>query len=353
MKVLLLSRYASLGASSRVRFFQYLPYLAEHGIEVEVSPLLSDGYLRALYRGERNWREILSGYLGRFAVLPRAHRFDAVIVEKEVFPFFPGIFERLFDFLDVPFLADYDDAWFHRYDNHSNILVRTVLGRKIDGVMRHASVVTAGNDYLAERARLAGARCIVIIPTVVDTDRYRPVERKPNAELVVGWMGTPKTSHYLRPLLPVFDLLKRKFPVRFFAVGARTEDFAGTVVETMPWSEANEVAMIGNFDVGIMPLDDTPWEEGKCGYKLIQYLACGVPVVASPVGVNCQIVKQGINGFLAKTAEEWEGYLAEMLRLGSEYRREMGLNGREDVIRHYSLHAQAPRFLETIKRMAR
>jgi glycosyltransferase involved in cell wall biosynthesis len=350
MKVLLLSRYGAMGASSRVRFLQYLPYFKAQGVNVSVVPLFSDAYVRALYEGGSRWREVVAGYMRRIGALLQVRRFDVVIVEKELFPFLPAFAERLLRVLGVPYVVDYDDALFHRYDLHSSKLVRGVLGRKIDAVMRHAAVVVAGNDYLAERARQAGARRVELIPTVVDTHRYQPRQAPPNETPVIGWIGTPNTSRYLQPLLPVFEALQARMRVRVVAVGARSEDFAGTPVETLPWSEETEVESIQQFDIGIMPLPDSPWERGKCGYKLIQCMACGVPVVASPVGVNTVIVNSGKNGLLARD-DEWDEHLTTLLQ-DPELRRFFGAQGRKDVENWYSLEVQAPRLLNAIREAA-
>lgn len=348
MKVLLFARYGALGASSRVRYLQYLPYFRSQGVEVSVVPLFSDAYLRAIYQGGSRWREVLAGYWRRIRALLKVHQFDVVIVEKELFPFMPAFVERVLRAMGVRYVVDYDDALFHRYDCHPRAPVRWLLGKKIDVVMRHAAVVVAGNDYLAERARQAGSQRIELIPTVVDTEHYKPRASGSNEALVVGWIGTPKTSRYLQPLLPVFEALRKEIPVRFVAVGARPEDFSGTPVETRPWSEETEVESIQQFDIGIMPLEDSPWERGKCGYKLIQYMACGLPVVASPVGVNREIVVPGENGLLADTLDEWRLALKNLLEADPKIRKAMGKNGRVRVENWYSLKAQAPRLLAAI-----
>ncbi len=349
MKVLLLSRYGSLGASSRVRFFQYLPYFRLHDINVTIVPLFSDNYLQALYRGKSRWREVVVGYCRRIFALFRVRRFDVVIVEKELFPFFPASVERILKAIGVSYIADYDDALFHRYDCHSSDIVRRVLGKKIDAVMSHSTMVVAGNEYLAERARQAGALHVEVIPTVVDTDRYLPRKGILNNIPVVGWIGTPETSRYLKPLLPVFTALKKVKQVRFVAVGARSEDFKGTPVEVWTWSEETEITSIQEFDIGIMPLIDSPWERGKCGYKLIQYMACGLPIVASPVGVNREIVIQEENGLLADTPDEWMQALEHLLQSDVSYRQSMGIAGRNRAVEKYSLKTHAPRFFKAVK----
>ena len=353
MRVLLLSRYGDLGASSRVRYLQYLDDFEAHGWTVEVSPLFCNAYVEALYAGRGRARYTLRGYAARILALVRARQFDVLVIEKELFPFFPAVAERLLRSMGVHYVVDYDDALFHRYDRHPRALVRWLLGRKIDAVMQNAAVVVAGNDYLADRARRAGAPRIEVIPTVVDTERYQPRQHAANEMPVVGWIGTPNTSRYLQPLLPVFEVLQKEFSVRFVAVGARPEDFAGTPVETRPWSEETEVDSIQQFDIGIMPLEDSPWERGKCGYKLIQYMACGLPVVASPVGVNRQIVVPEENGLLANTPDEWKRALRSLLNMEAAKRHAMGKAGCKQARDWYSLRVQAPRLLAAINEAIR
>lgn len=348
MKILLLSRYGPLGASSRVRFLQYLPYFRSQGIEVTINPLLSDAYVQALYSGDSKWKEVIKGYFYRLLLLFTARKYNLIIIEKEIFPFMPALAERFLRIIGVPYLVDYDDAVFHNYDRHKIPIVRKLLGKKIDTVMRLSSAVTAGNSYLAERANRAGATKVEIIPTVIDADRYQ-CKPEVNPEVItVGWIGTPNTSRYLKPLLPVFESLLKKYSVRFVAIGANKNDFARTPVEAWPWTEITEVSSIQQLDIGIMPLTDSPWERGKCGYKLIQYMACAIPVVASPVGVNCEIVKEGESGMLAGSIDEWSSALDAMLKAGPERLKEMGRVGRKSVDDWYSLEVQSLRFISVI-----
>lgn len=347
MRVLLLSRYDRLGASSRVRFMQYLSYLSNKGIETDVSPLFSNAYLTALYTGQPRWREVFSGCWSRVKILFKIPSYDLIWLEKELFPFCPAIIERLFNLFGVSYVVDYDDAIFHNYDQHRYWLVRMFLGKKIDVVMRCSALVIAGNEYLAQRARDAGAKKIEIIPTVVDSERYTIVPKSKKQPLVVGWMGSPSTQHYLCELSPVFEQLKKQFTVCFVAVGAIKHGVDDVPVDVLPWTEATEIQSIQRFDIGIMPLSDSPWERGKCGYKLIQYMACGVPVVASAVGVNKQIIQHGVNGFLVKDFSDWERMLSTLL-CDQVLRQKMGVRGREQVESWYSLQVQAPRLVQLL-----
>lgn len=304
MKILYLTKYSRLGASSRLRSFQYIPFLEEKGMHVTVKPLFNDAYLQKLYSGQKNRLSSLKGYFKRLLVLLTLGRYDRIVIEKELFPYLPAVFERILATLGIRYIVDYDDAIFHNYDMHANPFIRTLLKNKIDTVMKKSQTVIAGNTYLAERAQDAGANNIVIIPTVIDTRRYRIKEFANHVPFVIGWIGSPSTFKYLFDLKSVFEKLSLKYDIAIHVVGAKASLGLLAIEKHIPWSEASEVDSILTFDVGIMPLQDTPWEKGKCSYKLIQYMGCGIPVIASAIGMNMDVVKPE-NGFLVKTEDEW------------------------------------------------
>ena len=206
MKILLLSRYGPLGASSRVRSYQYIPYLKAHGIDVTVASLLGDDYLRKFYSGRVNHLSARIGpYFQRLFALSKSRRFDLLWIEKELSPWLPSWCEVLIARLRIPYIVDYDDANFHNYDAHSNILVRKLLGNKIDAVMRNAALVIAGNEYLVTRAKKAGARRVEYLPTVVDLERYSVRNNVENSFFTIGWIGSPATVKYLEMIRPVLS----------------------------------------------------------------------------------------------------------------------------------------------------
>lgn len=352
MKVLLFGRYSRRGASTRLRFLQYLPYLHASGIEVTVVPLLDDAYLTALYSGEgRSLRQLTGAYLCRLVDLIAARPYDLLWIEKELFPWWPAVFERLLGVFGKRYVVDYDDAVFHQYDRHPSKYVRSAMGRKIDAVMKRAVLVVAGNDYLAARARAAGAPRVEVLPTVVDLDRYpAPVPPTNGPTFRVGWVGTPMTASYLELVRgPLASL--RALGADIVAVGAPPNPLPQIEVDVRPWTEHSEVSEIQRFDVGIMPLPDEPWERGKCGYKLIQYMACSRPVIASPVGANLDIVQHGVNGFLARTDSEWRLAL-EALSADRQLCARMGAAGRRSVEQRYCLAVGAPRMRELLQSVA-
>lgn len=344
MRVLALSRYGRLGASSRMRIYQYVPALRGLGIDVQVLPLLGDNYLNSLYAKQTtNWFALLGDYLMQAIGLLRARKFDLLWIEKELFPNLPAWFEQILSALGIRYLVDYDDAIFHNYDLNPHP-VKKFLIDKIDKVMRSSVLVVCGNAYLAERARSAGARQVEIIPTVIDLERYKVLSPVVRAHIVVGWVGSPSTVKYLDVVAPALMALAAEFPLQLRVIGAQFA-WPGLDVDCRPWSEESEVSEIQDFDIGIMPLIDSPWERGKCGYKLIQYMACGKPVVASPVGVNQDIVVNDINGYLASTVDEWAHALRALFS-NKQYQLVMGAQGRRSVEEKYCLQVTAPRLAQ-------
>ena len=353
MNCLLLSRYGRLGASSRMRFYQYLPFLRSQEIQVETAALLDDDYIRNLNSwNSTNWPSMLGSYLKRVRSLARSRQFDLVWVEAEVLPWLPDWGERWLSWMRVPYVVDYDDAAFHRYDLYPLAIVRWMLGQKIDQVMKRAGLVVAGNSYLANRARLAGSGRIEILPTVVDLDRYAPQPSRRSNDFVIGRIGSRSTTRYLLPLQEVLRQAANWEGTSLHFVGSGKWSLTGVPAGVVDWSESSKVQAIQSFNVGIMPLQDNPWARGKCGYKLIQYMACGLPVVASPVGVNGEIVEHGVNGFLADTEADWLTALSE-LRSQPQLCEEFGRAGRRKVESTYSLEVTAPRLAELLKSVAK
>jgi glycosyltransferase involved in cell wall biosynthesis len=342
-------RYGRLGASSRLRWLQFVPALEQGGLRVLSRPLLGDAYLERKYAGRPVLAQVLRAYLHRArALLADVCRSDLVWIEKELWPWAPSWLERLL-LVGRPFVLDYDDAIFHTYDRHRNPLLRRLFGRKVDRLMRAATLVIVGSAYLGERAREAGARRVEWLPTVVDHERYAigPRGLAGNATLHIGWIGTPATAGYLQAIVPALTEVARRRRIVVHLIGA-TLDMPGVEIRSIPWSEDDEVRAIGETDVGLMPLPDTPWERGKCGYKLIQYMACGLAVVASPVGANLAIVENGVDGYLAGTHDEW---IAALCRLADDpaLRHRMGLSGQTKVRARYSLQAAAPQLARWLR----
>jgi glycosyltransferase involved in cell wall biosynthesis len=354
MRVLALTKYGTLAASTRQRFLQYEPLLRAEGIELDYSPLLDNDYLAPLLRGEpTSLGPVMRGYGRRLRRLWDARRYDLLWVHCEFFPFLPGWVERsAAKIAGRPIVFDYDDAIFHLYDGNGPRGASWLLDGKLAPLLEQSAACLCGNAYLRDYAAQFCANSI-ILPTVVDTGRYFPSPHDAKKPVVIGWIGSPSTWPNVRPLLPLLKRLAGDLQVRIRAVGAgnaaRDDTFPG--LELIDWSESSEIAEVQAMDIGIMPLIDRPFERGKSGYKLIQYMACGIPVVASPVGVNRDIVREGKNGLLATDESEWRNALVRLIT-DPGLRSRLGGVGRAAAEVHYSLVSQAPRLIEVFKAAA-
>jgi glycosyltransferase involved in cell wall biosynthesis len=340
-KILFFPKYPKLGASSRLRTYQFLPLWEKEGYQVRVSSFFNEKYLNGFYRkGKQHPLIVLGCYFRRLWVLLGAWRYDVIWIEKELFPFLPSYMEWILEKSGKGYVVDYDDAVFHNYDSHPNALVRNWMGNKIAWVMRHSRLVCVGNAYLKEYAINSGAKRVEILPTVVDLNKYPQKTKFADPIVKIGWVGSPTTMKYLLTLEEVFRKLGETYKLELVvinAAGTKIPDL-GIPTRLIPWSEEAEGDLISDFDIGIMPLPDDNWERGKCAYKLIQYMACALPVVASAVGMNKDVVKDGWNGFLARNPQEWQDGLEKLIQ-DLELRICLGMHGRKLVEDEFSLES--------------
>lgn len=375
MKIIIFPRYDYTQAATRVRVQQYIPFLEAAGVNFEVFPvLMSDGISGRSSIVRFILERIKSYFRVTKKLISEKEKTSIIHIHSELFPFIPFFIEfRVLSFLGKEkFIIELDDAWFHRYDNSRNKIVKAFLGKKIDLMMKHSILVIAGNQYIADRAKSAGALHIEIIPSVVDMKRYslpNMIKEKKYANSdnhekiaggepfiengipVIGWIGTPATTKFLNLISGVIRFIVENRIAKFVAIGADPTQLDGLPVEILKWNEEIEVEELSKFDIGIMPLSDTLFERGKCGYKLIQYMACKLPVVASPVGVNSQIVIQNETGFLASTDDEWIKYLS-LLCKDADFRKKIGFNGFVRANSIYSLNFTASKYTDLLKKIA-
>ena len=350
MKILALTKYGDLAASTRHRLLQFRPALAQADLDVICEPLLDNDYLRSLSTGRgTSLPRVAGAYLTRLRTLLTRRDFDALWVHYELFPYLFGTIERLAFISGRPVIYDFDDATFHQYDGHANPLIHRLLSGKLEPLLKGVAACSCGNAYLEAYAKRFCSNT-AIIPTSLDTTVFVPADR-PRAtgkRPVIGWIGSPSTWSYVLPLVPVLQRLSRDQDLDIRIVGAGARGDASTGFDFVDWSEETEVAEIQSMDIGIMPIPDEPWARGKCGFKLIQYMACGLPVVASPVGVNTEIVTHGEEGYLATTEEDWSVSLGRLAR-DHALRESMGALGRRKIEANYSLAVQAPRLIDLFR----
>jgi glycosyltransferase involved in cell wall biosynthesis len=357
LRVLALSPVPLEGAGCRFRIAQFIPYLAEQGIDVTIAPFYDREFFELVYRpGQvtRKARLFVRQAAARLPAVLGAGRYDVLFIYREAFPIGPPILEALLRAFNRPVVYDFDDAVFLPNTSDANAFVAALkYPRKVGWIIGRSDVVIAGNEYLASFARRFNWS-VQVIPTSVDTDLFVPSlpPRRPRSVPVVGWIGTPTTAGYLQAVAkPLVNLTQQSaFILRVAGDGGQVT-FPGVAVEALPWSLDKEVELFNTCDVGIYPMPDDPWTKGKCGFKAIQFMACGVPVVASPVGVNTSIIDDGVTGFFARTDQEWESCIGRLLA-DPELRRRMGAAARRAIEQRYSVRVNAPRIAAVIRRAA-
>lgn len=359
LRVLALASYPLEAASSRYRILQFVDPLAERGIDVTFSPFLDSGLFAALYSPRKlvprlplmAWRT-----LARLAGAFRAARADVVFVQREAMLAGPPVVEWIAArLLRRPLVLDLDDATYIAYRSpvYGGLAPWLKRPSKTDTLIRWARTVVCGNPNIAAHARSLGADA-AIVPTVVDLRVFKPLEALPREVPVIGWIGTHGTFPFLERLLPLFERLAREQRFRLTIVGSGRDDVRvpGIDVDCRPWRLDREVEDFRALDVGVYPVDDGAWSAGKSGFKAVQYMACGVPFVMSPVGVCAAMGVAGETHFLAASDDEWLDALRRLLA-NAELRRRMGRAGRAYAEAHYSLPAQADALAEILRKAAR
>jgi glycosyltransferase involved in cell wall biosynthesis len=337
--MLCLTKYPASGPSSRYRLLQFRPALEARGSELHLHSLHDESHLARRFAGRPSSPLYLAQRMAsRLAALAGAKRYDLVFIQKEIFPWLPGFAEWALECSGARLVLDFDDAIFLSYRG------RRLLERKFERVVSRCALVLAGNRYLADYAGRFSGR-VVMFPTVVDCDRFTPGVASDGEVPVVGWIGTPETTVFLRELGPVLARARQRAPFVLRAVGAGDISIDGVEVDVRPWSEDTEVDDLRAMDVGIMPLPDDEWSRGKCALKLLQYMSTGLATVSSPRGSAAEIITHGDNGFLPADTGEWVECLIDLLA-DDELRHGMGHRARGWIESNYTLANYGPRLAD-------
>lgn len=351
MRVLALSPVPERGAGCRFRVAQYRAHLEASGFELTIQPFFDDPFFAIVYEGglrARKAAHFLRRAVDRARTVLSRRDYDLFFIYREAFPIGPPLIEALLGTSGRPMVYDFDDAVFLPNVSEANRSVGALkYPQKVGQIIRRCAHVIAGNDFLAAFAR-AHNPAVTVIPTCVDTDLFAPAATATRPVPRLGWIGTPTTVPYLAVLRPILAELAQasRFTLRVCGAGAPF-DAPGVAVEHDRWMLEREVELFNTCDVGVYPLDDDDWGRGKCGFKAIQFMACGVPVVAAPVGVNREIIQDGVNGFLAATRDEWVRKLRRLIE-DPDLRRDMGRRARATIVARYSLAVNGPRLASAL-----
>jgi len=355
MRILALTTNPIEGASTRYRVLAYVPYLEKQGCTVDLHSFFPSKSLATVYSSRKYMEKlnyVIEGFRERLSRL-KPNRYDIVLVHRELFPLGLKVFLRRLCKIGAQIVYDYDDAMFLPQRQSRGLLGKLENTNSVNEIMALSNLVIAGNDYLAAYARQYN-RNVMVLATAVDTEKFKLRDSSRQADhCTIGWIGSHTTVKYLYSLRSIFERLAKTHSFELKVVGA---DFSlsvnGFQVRQQGWSLEREVKDFQSCDIGVYPLWDDDWSKGKCGFKAIQFMAVGVPVIASEIGVNREIIEDGVNGFLAASEQGWCNKLALLLK-NPDLRREIGLAGRKTVKERYSLDVNAPKLLQSLQDVCR
>ncbi|MGN6644939.1 MAG: glycosyltransferase family 4 protein, partial [Cytophaga sp.] len=330
-------------------------YLRSNGIEIDVKPFMSDRFWNIVYKKGNVFEKIfwtVYGYIRRLILLPFLPFYDGIYIFLNVTPFGYPVLERLYLWLNPNVIYDIDDLVFLGNTSKVNSMV-SLLKRpeKYTFLMKYARQVIVCTPYLKEFA-LEHNDQVTDISSTINTDTYIPVNSYDNKnELVIGWSGSHSTLKYFALLKDILLKLKEKYTFRILIFGVQECVIEGLNIEVVPFDEKIEVATLQRIDIGVYPLPlNEQWVYGKSGLKALQYMALGIPTVATALGANLRIIENGKSGLLVTTEEEWLQALSDLFER-ADLRKTLGTNGRKNIVEHYSINANKDQYLTIIEKV--
>ncbi|MDR2962780.1 MAG: glycosyltransferase family 4 protein [Bacteroidales bacterium] len=333
----------------RFRCEHFIPILQQEGYETRYAYLLSAWDDTYFYRqGAYFFKFIVfvKSFFSRLYHVCIARNYDIIFIYREAFMIGTTFFERLLKHTAVPIIYDFDDSiWLNDTSDGNKNLAWLKKTSKTNDIIAMASAVIVGNEFLAQHARQFNSN-VFVIPTTIDTSYHRMEEKPERTSICIGWTGSETTVKHFMLLEPVLLKIKKKYgdAVSFMLISNKLYENKELGVRTTFWKAQDEIAQLSNIDIGIMPLPNDEWSKGKCGFKGLQYMSMEIPCVMSAVGVNTEIITQGVNGFLAHNNDEWKTYLG-MLIEHAELRRKIGKAGRKTVEERYSIDSQKANYV--------
>ncbi|HEX7845512.1 MAG TPA: glycosyltransferase [Chitinophagaceae bacterium] len=341
--------------SQRFRFEHYLPYLDENGVKYKISHYFSMKTRDVLYKKANVWGKVMAimpGYLKRFGDLFRLIPYNYVYIHREVAPVGPPVFEWIIaKILRKKIVYDFDDAiWVPTMSEHNKKFRFTRSFSKIGKICKWSYVVTVGNKFLADYASQFSKKNVQVIPTVVNTETtHGQLQEQGISKPAIGWTGSFTTLVYLNKVLPVLQRLQNKIDFTFYVIADQDPALPLKNYQFIKWKRDTETEDLLRFHIGLMPLTDDVISRGKCGFKAIQYMALGIPPVVSPVGVNTEIVQDGVNGYICEGENEWEERLEKLLT-DENLRKNIGIAARRKIEQQYSVYSTRDMFLDVFKK---
>jgi len=338
----------------RFRFEQYLDILERVGIQCIVDSFISRALYRIIYRKgmylQKTFYTFLC-FLKRGFTILRSFRYDVVFIHREACPFGIVFFEYFFKLIGKKIIYDFDDAIYLPNVSSANKIAGFFKNQnKTKKIIALSDIVIAGNTYLKSYVSQFN-RNATVIPTTIDSDEYLLVEKKTlnPRPIYIGWSGSYTTTQHLILLKEILEGILKRFKLQIKIIGAPLDFSMGDIpMVVKEWRLDNEIEELSTFDIGVMPLPDDEWGRGKCGLKALQYMALGIPAVCSPVGVNKEIIEDGVNGFLASKEKEWIDKLSFLIE-SKDLRSKIGEAGRRTVEERYSVKVCKDRYIDLFR----
>jgi len=356
LKILFLVPYPKGEApSQRFRFEQYISLLHYNNYKVRYQSFFNYRLWTKIYDSKSNALDkffgVIHGFLKRVKVLFICYHFDFIFIHREATPFGPPLLEwMLSGIFNKKIIYDLDDAiWLKDNSSESRLFTFLKNRTKINQILKLSYKVSCGNNFLKSYCQQYNSN-IILNPTTIDTKYHLPKNKHTSNsyKIIIGWTGTHTTLKYLDLVVPILQELELESDFIFMVIANQDPKPNLNNYIFTPWNKSTEIADLQKIDVGVMPLYNNEWENGKCGFKALQFMALEIPVLVSPVGVNNIIVNHGVTGFHCAAAADWKTYLLELLS-SLEKRVKMGENGRKYVIKNYSVDSNVDNFLSLFK----
>ncbi|WP_192821704.1 glycosyltransferase family 4 protein [Rufibacter sp. LB8] len=351
MKILFVAPYPFAKApSQRLKYEQYYSYFEDAGYEITTSSFIDDQFWSIVYKPGNVFKKIiftLLAYLRRIGDLFRLGQYDIVYVHLWVTPIGPPVFEWLFRKFSKKLIYDIDDLIFLKPKSKSNPLINWLKsGSKPIYLMKVADHVITCTPHLDTFVRQYNHKTTDISSTI-NTQIYKPRENYSisNNKLTLGWSGSHSTSKYVYLLKDVFIKLKETTDFRLLVIGDKEFKMEGVDVTSIAWQESTEVIDLSKIDIGLYPLPDEEWVLGKSGLKALQYMALGIPTIATAIGANFRVIEHGVSGYLVKDDQQWLDAIIALAN-DSQLRESIGTKAAERVEQYYSINANAPVYLK-------
>ncbi|MDA7761913.1 glycosyltransferase family 4 protein [Crocinitomicaceae bacterium] len=322
--------------------------LESNNFDIHFAPFLDSKTWYALYKEGGVLKKItgiIRSFYRRLITIIFIYKYDYVFIHREVSHLGPPIFEFIIaKIFRKPYIYDFDDAiWLANYSESNAKVHRLKAYWKVKYCIKWAGQITVGNSYLANYARSLNNN-VIIIPTTIDTLNYHNINTDYNQKIVIGWTGTHTTMRFLDFLVPIIKKLEARYDFEFRVISNQEPKYDLNSLRFIKWERNTEIQDLNQISIGVMPLEQDIWSEGKCGFKCLQYMSLGIPSVVSPVGVNEEIIQHGENGLIATTEIEWEKSLESLIQ-SIDLRKKIGLQGKETIKSRYSVLAFKKEYL--------